>query len=68
MYKKPLRCSECAQEIEREYMEISGEILCMECAEDFMADELEEMRQHSPSEYRERVADMLGLKIWEVLC
>lgn len=68
MYKKPLRCSECNRKIEREYMENLGDILCMECAEDFMADELEEMRRRFPSEYRDRVADMLGLKIWEVLC
>jgi hypothetical protein len=39
---------------------------CVDCAEEFMEEELEEMKLKNRSYYLEKLAEITDFKIWEV--
>ena len=60
------KCHECDRKISEEYMVILGDVLCMSCAEDFMWDELQELKRNNVREWEEKVSEILGYRILEV--
>ena len=43
-----------------------GDMWCIDCAEEFMEDELADMKLNNRSGYLERLAEIMEYKIWEV--
>lgn len=64
MYK--FKCHECDRTVHGIYIPILGDIWCVDCAEEFMEDELEELKHKNRSEWLEKVAEALEYKILEV--
>lgn len=64
MYK--YKCHECNCTIHGTYIPIFGDMWCIDCAEDYFADELGELKRNNRTEWIEKVADVLGHKILEV--
>ena len=61
-----INCQECGCTIHGEYMVINGEVVCIDCAEEWMEDEVVERKHESRSWYREMLAEALGIQILEV--
>lgn len=64
MYK--FKCHECDCTVHGTYIPILGEMWCIDCAEEFMEDELSALKRESRGEWLEKVAEALGYKILEV--
>lgn len=61
-----LRCAECGCTIHGTFVPILGEIKCIDCAEQWMEDELAEIKKNNRAEYLERMAETLTYQILEV--
>lgn len=64
MYK--FKCHECDCTVHGEYIPIMGDMWCIDCAEDFLSDELAELKIKNRKSWIEKVADVLGYQILEV--
>ena len=64
MYK--FKCHECDCTVHGSYIPILGDMWCIDCAEEFLSDELEELKKEDRSGWLEKVAGVLGYQILEV--
>ena len=60
------KCRNCDCSVHGMYINILGEMWCVDCAEEFMEEELEEMKLKNRSYYLEKLAEITDFKIWEV--
>lgn len=60
------KCHECDKEITKDYMVILGDILCLDCAEEFLDDELQELKRNDSGDWLEKISEVLGYQILEV--
>jgi hypothetical protein len=47
-------------------MVILGDILCLDCAEEFLDDELQELKRNDSGDWLEKISEVLGYQILEV--
>ena len=60
------KCHECDKKITKDYMVILGDILCLDCAEEFLDDELQELKRNDSGDWLEKISEVLGYQILEV--
>ena len=61
-----LKCERCDSTIHGDHMIINGEVHCIDCAEDWMFDELMEIKHTNRMRYIQAMADALDMDILEV--
>ena len=61
-----LKCERCDSTMRGDYMIINGEVYCIDCAEDWMFDELMEIKHTNRMRYIQIMADALDMEILEV--
>lgn len=64
--RRGIKCEKCECTIHGDFMVINGEIVCIDCAEEWMFDELLEVKHTNRVRYIQLMADALGLQILEV--
>ena len=60
------KCHECDCTVHGNYISIMGDIWCIDCAEEYLEDELNDLKRNDRAEWLEKVAEVLGYQILEV--
>lgn len=66
MFLYKFKCHECGCTVHGKYFNIHNSMWCVDCAEEWLEDELAERKRDNRSNYLERLAEILDCQILEV--